>query len=153
MEELAGRRIERERNLVASLVAGLRDRVDDELQRLLVGGEAGRETSLVPHSGGQLLLLEHALERVIDLGHRAQGLRVRRGADRAHHELLQVDRGVGVRAAVEDVGEGQGQQVRLRAAQVAVERHAGGLGGRVRHGERDAQQGVGAEPRLVWSSV
>src|SRR5207248_5041943 len=77
VEELAGRRIERERNLVASLVAGLRDRVDDELQRLLVGGEAGRESSLVPYSGGQLLLLEHALERVIDLGHRTQRLRVR----------------------------------------------------------------------------
>ena len=153
MEELAGRGIDGERDVVALPVAGRADRLDDELQRVLVGRETRREAALVAHARGQLPFLEHRFQRVVHLGRRAQRLAVRGCADRAHHELLQVDRRVRVDAAVEDVRERQRQQVRLCAAQVAVQRNLHRVGGRMRRGERDAEDRVGAEARLVGGAI
>ena len=76
-----------------------------------------------------------------------------RGADRGDHELLHVDVAVGVGATVEDVHHRHRQQVRRRAADVAEQRQAGGVGGRAGHGEADAEDGVGAEPGLVRRAV
>ena len=45
-----------------------------------------------------------------DLGADAQRLGERRGADRHHHELLEVDARIGVRAAVQDVHHRHGQR-------------------------------------------
>ena len=53
-----------------------------------------------------------AAQRVEDLGAGAQRLGERRQADRHHHELLEVDAAVGVRAAVQDVHHRHRQQVR-----------------------------------------
>ena len=43
--------------------------------------------------------------------------------------------------------------MRLDAADIAIERQAGDVGRRLGDGERDAQNGVGAEPRLVRRAV
>src|SRR5690606_24002555 len=40
-----------------------------------------------------------------------------------------------------------------RPAQVAVQVEVGGLRGGARHGQRDAQDGIGAEPSLVGGAV
>jgi hypothetical protein len=91
---------------------------------------------------------------VVDLGAPAQRLgewwRSRTGRD---HELLDVDVGVGVRAAVEDVEHGYGQQVGRRPAEVAEQRQLGRVGGGLRHREGDAEDRVGAEARLVGRAV
>ena len=111
--------------------------------------QVGREAALVAEAGGQALALQHGLERVVDLGAPAQRLAEGRRADRRDHELLDVDVGVGVRAAVEDVHHRHRQQVRVRAAEVAEQRQLGGLGGGLGDRERDAEDRVGAEPGLV----
>ena len=98
-------------------------------------------------------LLQHALERVVDLGAPAQRLAERLGADRGDHELLDVDVGVGVAAAVEDVHHRHGQDVGVGAAEVAEQRQAGRLGSGLGHRERDAEDGVGAELALVVGAV
>lgn len=90
---------------------------------------------------------------MVDLGAPAQGLGEGLRADRGDHELLDVHVGVGVRPAVQDVHHRNGQQVRVRAAQVAEERQVGRFGGGVRDGERDAEDGVGAERALVVGGV
>ena len=115
--------------------------------------QVGREAALVAEAGGQALLLQHRLERVVDLGALAQRLAERGRPDRRDHELLHVDVGVGVRAAVEDVHHRHRQQVGVGAADVAVERQAGGVGGGAGHGERDAEDRVGAELGLVGRAV
>ena len=74
--ELAGGGVEGDRHIVAGPVARDADRLDDELQRVLVGREAGREAALVADAGGQLPFLEHRLQRVIHLGRCAQSLAV-----------------------------------------------------------------------------
>ena len=56
-------------------------------------------------------------------------------------------------ASVEDVGERQRKQVRLRSAEVPIERHPGRLRGCVRRGERNAEDGIGSQPRLVGGAV
>ena len=71
------------------------------------------------------------------------------GAAGHDHELLEVDLVVGVGAAVEHVHHRHRQHVRRLAAEVAPQRQPllGRLG--VRGRERDAEDRVGAEPRLV----
>ena len=119
--------------------------------RLLL--QVGREAALVAEPRGQALLLQHRLEGVVDLGTLLQRLTERRRADRRDHELLDVDVGVGMRAAVEDVHHRHRQQVRVRPAEVAVERQLGRLGRGVGDRQRDAEDRVGAELGLVGRRV
>ena len=59
---------------------------------------------------------------MVDLGAHAQRFIERARADRRDHELLDVDVGVGVCAAVEDVHHRHRQQVRVRPADIAEQR-------------------------------
>ena len=117
------------------------------------GRQVGREPALVPQPGGQALLLQHRLERVVDPGALLHGVAEGRRPDRGDHELLDVDVGVRVRTAVDDVHHRHRQQVGVRPADVAVERQVGGVGGRVGHGQRDAEDRVGADLALVVGAV
>ena len=103
-----------------------RDGLHDDRQRLLVGGEAGGVAALVADAGGGALPLQHLLEGVEDLGAVAQRLGEAGGAERHHHELLDVHVGVGVGAAVQDVHERHRQGPGVDAADVPVERQARG---------------------------
>ena len=124
LEDLAGGRVERDRDVLAGRVAGRLDALDQRLQRRLVGVQVGREAALVADRRAEPALAERLLERVEDLRARAQRLRERRRADRHDHELLEVDGVVGVRAAVEHVHHRHGQHVRRLAAEVAPQRRA-----------------------------
>ena len=75
------------------------------------------------------------------------------GAHRHDHELLDVDGVVGMRAAVDDVHHRHGQQVRVGAAEIAIERQPARLRRRLGHRQRHAEDGVGAEPALVGRAV
>ncbi len=99
------------------------------------------------------LPFEHGLEVVEDLGAAAEGLGEALGPEGDDHELLDVDVVVGVRAAVEDVHQGDGQDPGVDAAEVAVERQARGDGGGLGGGEADAEDRVGAELPLVLGAV
>ena len=71
--QLAGRDVEREEDVLAGLVAGLRDGLEHDVQRLAVGLQAGREAAFVADAGGVALLLQDAAQRVEDLRARPQG--------------------------------------------------------------------------------
>ena len=83
----------------------------------------------------------------------AQGFPESRRAGRNDHEFLKVDGRVGVGTAVDDVHHGDGQNLGVRTAQVAVQ----GLLqlGRRRLGKRqgNAQNGVGSQFGLVEGAV
>lgn len=151
--ELGRGDVQGERDVTAGHVAGLLDGLGDEVQGLAVAVQVRREAALVAEAGGQAALLQHALEGVVDLDAPADGLGEGLRANRGDHELLDVDVGVRVRTAVEDVHHRNGQHVRVRAAQVAEQRQVAGLGGGVRHSQRDAQDRVGAERGLVRGGV
>ena len=97
--------------------------------------------------------MQDALQRVVDLGAVAHRLGERRRTDRRDHELLEVRRALGVGAAVEDVEQRHRQQRRLLAAEVPVQRNAGVRRRSVRHRQRDAEDRVRAELRLVRRAV
>jgi hypothetical protein len=116
-------------------------------------GQVRRETALVAHAGGGLLVVQDLLEGVEDLGASAQGLAEGGRALGNDHELLEVEHVVGVRAAVDDVHQGHGQTRGIGAAQVLVERNVQLLRGRAGGRERNAQDGVGAGLGLVGRAV
>ena len=94
-----------------------------------------------------------ALQRMEDLRAPAHGFGEGRRADRQDHELLEVDRVVGVDAAIDDVHHRRRQHAGHRPADIAVERQAGRFGRRLGDRQRHAEDGVGAEPRLVGRAV
>ncbi len=132
---------------------GALDGLDDEVESGAVRVEVRGEAALVAEAGRQALGLQHGLERVVDTRAPLEGLGEGLGADRSDHELLDVDVRVGVGATVEDVHHRDREHVGVRAADVAVEGQVGRLGSGVGHGQRDAEDGVGAQVGLVVGAV
>ena len=97
--------------------------------------------------------MQHLLQRVVDLGAPAQRLGKRARAHRHDHELLEVHVVVSMHAAVEDVHHGRGQQVRVRAADVLVQRLLSRLSSSLGAGQRRAEDGVRAQGTLVVGAV
>ncbi len=150
-EDLARRRVERDRDAVA--VPGPLGRLEDRLDRGLARLEVGREAALVADPGREPAFAQDALELVVDLDADPQALGEARGAHGHDHELLQVDRVGGVGAAVDHVQHRHGERRRLLAAEMAVERLAGLGGSRLCGRERDAEDRVRAEASFVRRSV
>ena len=104
--------------------SGGRDGLGDQVERRPVAVEVRGEAALVAEAGGQALLLQHRLERVVDLGALAQRLAEGRRPDGRDHELLDVHVGVGVRAAVQDVHHAApaagGRSARRRSGRAAA---------------------------------
>ena len=150
--ELGGRHIEPQVDVAAGLEPGLVDGLEDDLDGRLVGGQVGGEAALVAHRGGHALGRQHGLQGMEDLGpvaHRlAQGL----GPHRQDHELLEVDAVGGMGPAVDDVHHRHRQAV-VAVTQVLVQGHGALLGRRVGGGERDPEQGVGAQSLLIFGAV
>jgi len=128
-------RIESQRDLAAGGVPGALDGLEDQLDGVLIRRQVGREAALVADAGAEAARMQHRAQGVKDLGPDAQRLGERRSAERHDHELLQVDRAVGVRAAVQDVQHRHREGHRLAPAEVAEERLTGGRGGRLGDGE------------------
>ena len=150
-KELARRGIERDRDPVAmSRTLGC---LEHRLDRLLGRVEVGRESSLVPHSRREAAVVQHALQRVERLRADPQCFGERARAGRHDHELLEVDRVLRVRTAVDDVHHRHRKRARALAAQRAEERHASLRRDGLRDGERDAEDRVRAETSLVRRAV
>ena len=106
------------------LVPGGFDCAQDEIERFAGRSQRRRKAALVADRGRKAGLVKRALQRVENLRPAAQRLGEGRSAGRKHHEFLEVDAVVRVNAAVEDVHLRQGKQVRIRAAEIAIERHS-----------------------------
>ncbi len=151
--DLAGGGVERDRQVLAGRVARRLDPGHERLERRLVGLEVRREAALVADAAAEPAVVQMALEVVEDLGAHAQRVGEAARADRHDHELLEVDRVVGVRAAVEHVHHRHRQDPRRLAAEIAPQRLALLGGRRARGGERDAEDRVRAEAALVRRAV
>ena len=151
--ELAGGAVQAERDLLAGRVAGLVDGFQDQLDRRLVAGHAGREAAFVADRGGHALGVDDLLQRMEDLGAVAHRFAEGRRAHRDDHELLQIERVVGVRAAVDDVHHRHRHLHAAHAAEVAVQRQARFFGRGARDGHAHRQRGVGAQAALVVGAV
>ena len=142
LEEFARRRVERERDVRAGLEAGAFDRLDGVIERRLGRRQVGREAALVADVGVEARLLQQGFERMESL--RAPAHRLLQGgrAERHDHEFLEVDGVVGVDPAVDDVHHRHRQNARRGSPDIAIERQAGRLGGRLRDSEGHAEDCV-----------
>ncbi len=153
IEERAGCRIQRDADLFPGLVARQFDRLKDHFDGLNVGLQRRREAAFIANRRVVAALLQHALQRVEHLGTPAQRVGKALRPHRHHHELLEVHVVIRMRAAVEDVHHRRRQDACIYATQIAVERHAKRLGSRTRTGHRNSQNGIRAQPALVFRPV
>ena len=135
------------------LIAGVARCGEDRLERLLDTAERGREATLVANGGGEALLFQHSLEGVKNLGDRAQALGECVETPGHDHKFLKIDRRVTVGTTVDNVGHRHWQNVRFRAAKMAVERLTCRGRGRLRASQRHGEDGVRAECGLVVGAV
>ena len=142
-----------EHDVAACLVAGLADRGHDELERGVRRRQVRRKAALVADIGVVAGLLQFAAQGVEDFRAAAQRLGEGRRPHRHDHEFLEIDRIVGMHAAIDDVHHRHRQRPRRGAADITIERHVEGFGGRLGAGQRDAENGVGPEPALVRRAV
>ena len=134
-------------------VAGGADRLEQQFHGRLVVVEVRGVAALVALPGAEPALVEDRAERVEALGARAQRLAEGGQADRQEHELLEVDARLRVRTAVEHVEQRHREHVCAVAAEMAVQRDAGGRRGRVARGQAHREDRVGAELGLVRRAV
>ena len=153
LEELAGGRVERKGHVLARPIAGLLAGLGDEAQRLVRRLQIRREAALVTDIGIVAGVVQPLLQRREDLRTHADAIRDRSGTDRLDHEFLDVDRIVGMHAAVDDVHHRHRQRARVDAADMAIQRDAQILRRGLRGGQRHRQDRVRAEPRLVRGAV
>ena len=151
--EFRGGDIEGDEDFLAELVAGFLHRRGDGLERIVGALEVRREAAFVADRGREAAAFEHALERVENLAAGAERFGKGRHAFRHDHELLEIDRRIGVRAAVDDVHHRHREHLGVRSAEIFEERNAELRGGRLRVGERDGEDGVGAELGFVRRAV
>ena len=152
-EELARRRVEREGDVESRRVAGRLAGARDEGECRVGRGEVGGESALVADIGVVTLGGERLLERHEYLRAHPHRLGDGAGADRLDHELLEVDRVVGVPPAVDDVHHRHGQGARSGAADIAEERQAEIGSRRLGECERDAEDRIRAEAGFVRRAV
>ncbi len=133
----------------------LEDRLDGRLARRQVR----RESAFVADAGRETALVQHRLQRVVDLGADSEGLRERGGARGDDHELLEVDRVGRVHTAVDHVHHRHGQDrgirwfIRRGSGEKGPERLARVGRRRLRGRERDAEDRIRPEPALVGGAV
>ena len=153
MVELAGCRIERKRNVGTRFVAGDVDRGEDKIQSLRRILERRRVTAFVADERREMPVVQQFAERVKDFGAAAHGIAFGGRSERNDHDLLELQRALGVFPAVDHVHHRHGQRRRARAAQIAKERQRQARRRRARDGERRAQHRIRAERTLIRRTV
>jgi len=93
------------------------------------------------------------LERMKYLGATADGLDQALAPDRHDHEFLEVDRIVGMRAAVDDVHHWRRQHMRSDASHITIERKPARFRGSLGNGQADAENAVGPKATLIFGPV
>ncbi|MDT4834564.1 hypothetical protein FQZ97_682050 [compost metagenome] len=151
--ELGAGAVQAQGDLRARLVAGFGNGLQDQLDGGFMAGHVGRETALVAHCRGHALAVDQLLEHVEDFGAPAQGFTEAARAHRQDHQFLEVERVVGVRAAVDDVHHRHGHAHGAAAAEIAIQGQAGFVGGGAGHGHAGRQDGVGAQAFLGFGAV
>ncbi len=116
--KLGGRDVERQENLFARLIAGVLDGLQDDFDGRFGAIQLRGETAFVSHCGGKALFLEHRFKGVKSFGNRLQAFGKRVETLGHDHELLKINRRVGMSPSVDDVGHGHGEHFGVGSSQI-----------------------------------
>ena len=151
--ELRGRNVERDRHVLAGTHARAFDRAHEIVERLLVGREHRPEAAFVGDAS-KLAGLGHEFAcRAVDLGDHRQRLREALRADGHDHEVLDVDAPPGVRTTAEDLDLRHRQRHRASLREPRPRRQPGRARGGVEARQRQRDDRVAAQSRLVGCAV
>src|SRR5690606_38218770 len=128
LEELGCRAIEAKSDIFTRLEASLLNRLHDEIEGSLGILQIRSKSAFIADIGVVTGILEALLERVENFRTITNSFTNGRSADRKNHEFLEIDRIVGMCAAIDDVHHGNRQDMGVCAADVAVKRQTGCLG-------------------------
>ena len=151
--EFARRAIQRQRDIPAGFVAGIFNRLRDEAERLFIRLQVRRKSTFIADRRVEALLLQQGFERVKHFRGHAERVTERLGSHRHDHKLLEVQPVVGMRAAIDDVHQRHRQDPCICSPEIAIERLTSFIRRRLRHGQRDAENGIGAQLAFSLRSV
>ena len=97
--------------------------------------------------------MQNLFQRMVNLGAPTQAFGEALGPHGHNHEFLEVDIVVGMHAAVEDIHHRSGQQMRIRATHIAIQRQFAGLGRSARTSKRRTQHGIRTKISLIGSAI
>ncbi len=143
--EFRGSDVQSQEDLLARFVAGVLDGLEDDFDRGIGALQLGSEPAFVADGRREAFTFQHGFEGVEGFGDGAQPFGISVKALRHDHEFLEIDGGVRVRAAVDDVRHGHRQNFGVGPAQVFEQRQIEFVGGGLGVGQRNGQDGVRAE--------
>ena len=139
--------------ILARLVTGFSNSLDDGIQHFPVRFHPGGEASLISHRRVEAAGFQDFLQIVINLPTHPQRFPESGGAHGHHHEFLDVQVVVCMHAAIEDIELRHRQQVGAVTAKMAVERYFLVDSGSPGRTHADGQQGVRPHPFLISSPI
>ena len=151
--ELGRSGVNGQNNVVARFVAGVFNRVDDKGQSFFGRLQVRCETAFIADVGVVSGSFQVLFQRVENFGTHANGFFNGGSGNRHNHEFLNVNRVVGMLAAVNDVHHRNRQSAGHGAAQITIQRETGFFGLSLGNGERNGQDGVSAELAFVFGAV
>jgi len=151
--ELAGRHVERQQHVLTRSVAGLLDRLHEQIERRRVAGEIRREAALVADTGREPLFVQQILQRVEHLGaHADRGRELSAPAGTSMNSWKSMPLSAWAPPLI-TLSIGNRHEASADAAEIGVERQAGVVGRGAGDGQRHREDRVGAERGLVRCAV
>ena len=151
--ELRGCGVHGQKHVFSGTVSRLFNGAQNDFHGFFVASQIGGKSAFVSHVGAVTLAFQHALQVVEDLRAHAQAVREGLGAHRHHHEFLDVNLVVRVRAAVQDVHHGNGQRPGIHPTHVPVQGLAQAVRSSACHRKAHAENGVGPQIAFVLRAV
>jgi len=128
--EMAGGDVERDGYIFSRSVPGFLDAFDQQVEALDIAIERRPEAAFVGDGYRFAMRTENRFGPVINVGHHLDSLAVGARAHRDHQEILDIDAHVGMHPAADDLHLWHRQSLGVGAAEIAIERHAAGIGRR-----------------------
>ena len=117
-----GCRIQRQHHILAGLVAGFFDGLHNIFERGIRGSQRWGKAPLITYAGGKPVIAQKPLQRVKNLSAHANAIRQCVSGNRHNHELLNIYRIVGMRAAIHNIHHRHRQYMCRNATNIAPKR-------------------------------
>ena len=151
--EFGRSRIDGDHHIITGGASGSLNRLADIVERLVSRINRRRKATLITDRSRMPGLRQKRFQRVKNLRTNAHGIRKIHRTNRHDHEFLNIQRVVGMRAAIHDVHHRRWQKMRVYPAKITPQRQANGLRSCARRRHRHTQNGVRTEPPLVGGAV